>query len=101
MGSKYELVLVINTEKYQGVLESVDKLLKLNKARVEGRDEWGVKPLAYAIDGQKSANYVIFDIDINSAVAGKLQQQLNIEEGVIRYLMTTPERKEVEETDDK
>jgi small subunit ribosomal protein S6 len=102
MENNYELVLVIDTEKYKDVLASVEKLLKLNKAEVEDKNEWGVKSLAYSISGQTNANYVIFNVKLNPAVAGKLQQQLNIEDGVLRYLMITPDKEvEVQEKEDK
>ena len=105
MENNYELVLVISTENYKDVLASVEKLLKLNKAEVVNKDEWGVKPLAYLIAGHKNANYVIFNIKLNPAVSSKLQQQLNIEDGVLRYLMVTPDKepktKETKEKEDK
>lgn len=102
MENNYELVLVINTDKYKDVLASVEKLLKLNKAELENKDEWGVKALAYTIDGQSNANYVIFKIKLSPAVASKLQQQLNIEDGVLRYLMIVPDKEvETEEKEEK
>jgi small subunit ribosomal protein S6 len=101
MENKYELVLVINSDKYQDVLESVGKLFSLNKAKINSKEEWGLKQLAYTIEGQTNANYVIFNISLSPTVSGKLQQQLNIEEGVIRYLMVTLEDDKAEVVSEK
>ena len=61
------------------IVESLD-------GKVTKTETWGLKNLAYKIDRNRKAHYVLLNIDGPGAVVAELERQTRINEDVIRYL---------------
>ena len=54
--------------------------------KVTKTETWGLKNLAYKIDRNRKAHYVLLNIEGPGAVVAELERQTRINEDVIRYL---------------
>ncbi len=91
MDKKYELTVVVESDSTEKVMESIKNLLKLNKAQEINVIDWGEKKLAYIIKKNKAAHYYHIELMLPAMAVNKLQSQLNIENGVLRYLLVQAE----------
>jgi small subunit ribosomal protein S6 len=94
MDKKYELTIITESSPAEKALESVKGLLKLNKAQDAKITDWGDKKLAYLINKNKTGHYYYIELTLPATSVNKLQSQLNIEAGILRYLLVQSEEVE-------
>ncbi|WP_095011298.1 30S ribosomal protein S6 [Tsuneonella mangrovi] len=70
--------------------EIVEKL----DGKVTKTETWGLKSLAYKIDRNRKAHFVLLNIDAPGAVVEELERQTRINEDVIRYMTIRVEEHE-------
>jgi small subunit ribosomal protein S6 len=71
----------------------VEKLVAASEGTITATDNWGKRKMAYKIKGQEHAVYVIYTVEMPAAGVKKLNDQLNIADEVIRFLITKPDLK--------
>lgn len=88
---KYELTIVISGKstpaKKKSVKETIEKLLKTFKGKIEKFDDWGERELAYPIMKNDSGSFMHFIVELEGDSAKSIVQKLNLEEEVLRYLL--------------
>lgn len=62
------------------------EIVEANDGKVTKTETWGLKSLAYKIDRNRKAHFVMLNIDGPGAVVAELERQTRINEDVIRYL---------------
>jgi len=86
----YETIYIVKQDLDDKALKSLeekyDNLLKLNKAAVEYKENWGLRNLAYKIQNYKKGFYymVVFNGDKESV--SELERNFRIDENIIRFL---------------
>ena len=81
-------------EKFKALIEANGTLTKL--------DNWGVRKLAYEVNYEKEANYVVYTFEADEAFVAELERVFGITDGVLRFLTTKAfATAEVEEAEDK
>lgn len=83
--SKYEMVVVLSTEK-KDLKKKVDALVAETGFKITEQEELGVKTLAYKINGEETGAYHKLILEGEGSGVKKLEFALNLEEGVLRYL---------------
>ena len=83
--NKYELVVVLSVEDKE-LKKKVDALVKEAGFSVSEEEDMGVKALAYPIEKQESAKYFKLILEGEGSCVKKLEFNLNLEDGVLRYL---------------
>jgi small subunit ribosomal protein S6 len=83
--SKYEMVVVLSTEK-KDIKKKVDALVAETGFKITEQEELGVKTLAYPINKEETGEYHKLILEGEGAGVKKLEFALNLEEGVLRYL---------------
>jgi small subunit ribosomal protein S6 len=87
----YELTVVVSpevkAEKRKEVVSSVKKLVTTLKGSVNKVDEWGLKDLAYPVAKQLTGWYAFFELEMLSKTPAKLEEKLQRDEKIIRYLL--------------
>lgn len=87
----YELAFVIDGEataaKKKAVAGTVEKIIKINKGKVNKVHDWGKRELAYPIDNHTTGIYQIYELELDSAKAAEVIGKLKLEEDIIRYLL--------------
>ncbi len=64
---------------YVSVMESLG-------GKVEKREHWGLKTLAYRIKKNRKGHYVLFNFDASGDAIAELERRMRLSEDVLRYL---------------
>ena len=62
------------------------EIVEANQGKVTKTETWGLKNLAYKIDRNRKAHFVMLNIEGPGAVVHELERQPRINEDVIRYM---------------
>ena len=92
--SSYEAVIVISIKLgEEAVAETVKKFKKLieKHGTVESVDEWGKRRLAYPINKETDAYYVLFNFQSEAEFPAELDRIAKITDGVIRSMIIKKE----------
>jgi len=90
----YEAVIVISLKLgEEAVAETVKKFRELieKHGTVENVDEWGKRRLAYPINKETDAYYVLFDFSSDAEFPAELDRITKITDGVIRSMIIKKE----------
>jgi small subunit ribosomal protein S6 len=73
----------------------VEKIITDNGGSVKHADNWGKRKLAYPINKNESAVYVIYTVALPPESVRKIETTLNITDEVILFLITRPDLKAI------
>ncbi len=62
------------------------EIVEKNEGKVLKTETWGLKTLAYKIDRNRKAHFVMLNLDAPGSVVEELERQTRINEDVIRYM---------------
>jgi small subunit ribosomal protein S6 len=85
----------ISTAQVEALTETFANLVVENGGKVEKREYWGLRNLAYRIKKNRKGHYVLFNLDVPPAVVNELERNMRINEDVLRYLTVRVEELEV------
>jgi small subunit ribosomal protein S6 len=66
--------------------ENATKIITDNGGKVAKTETWGLRSIAYRIQKNRKAHYVMLDIDAPAPAVAELERQTQINEDVIRYM---------------
>jgi small subunit ribosomal protein S6 len=66
--------------------ENATKIIEDNGGKVVKTESWGLRSLAYRIQKNRKAHYVMLEIDAPAPLVAELERQTQINEDVIRYM---------------
>ena len=92
--NSYETVIVVSLKLgEEAVAETVKKFKKLieNNAAMESVDEWGKRRLAYPINKETDAYYVLFNFKSEPEFPAELDRITKITDGVLRSMIIKKE----------
>ncbi|ABC63564.1 ribosomal protein S6 [Erythrobacter litoralis HTCC2594] len=69
-------------------------IIEKNDGKVTKTETWGLKNLAYKIDRNRKAHFVMLNIEGPGSVVAELERQTRINEDVIRYMTIRVEEHE-------
>ncbi len=88
--SKYESVAVFSVkegeEKAKALVEKFKALIEAN-GTMEAVDEWGLRKLAYPINYETDAYYVLYTFEADVSFPAELDRVYNITDGVLRSII--------------
>ncbi len=86
----YEHVFLARQDLAQGqvdaLAETATKIIEDNGGKVVKTETWGLRSLAYRIQKNRKAHYVMLDFEAPAPVVAELERQTQINEDVIRYM---------------
>ncbi|MEO9633926.1 MAG: 30S ribosomal protein S6 [Parasphingorhabdus sp.] len=86
----YEHVFLARQDLSQSQVDSLaqeaTKIVEDNKGKVVLTETWGLRTLAYKIQKNRKAHYVMLRLDAPGSVVSELERQTRINEDVIRFL---------------
>lgn len=87
---KYELMLVLQPELLESAtekkLKDFEKYLEENGGKVEMKDNWGKKKLAYKIGKYDAGTYVVLNVTLPTSFNKELDEHVRIDKDIIRFL---------------
>lgn len=94
--SAYESVMVIslklNDEEIQSLIEKFKALISEN-ATLDSVDEWGKRRLAYQINKESEAYYVLFSFTSTAEFPAELDRRYKITDGILRSMIIKKDEK--------
>ena len=86
----YEHVILarqdLSQSQVDGIAASATEIVENGKGKVTKTETWGLKNLAYKIDRNRKAHFVMLNIDAPGNVVEELERQNRINEDIIRYM---------------
>ncbi|SRR5579862_3787122 len=86
----YENVFIarqdISTAQVEALADVFANLIAEQGGKVEKREYWGLRNLAYRVKKNRKGHYVLFNIDCPPAAVSELERNMRINEDVLRYL---------------
>jgi small subunit ribosomal protein S6 len=93
----YELLYIVDTaleeEPRKELVARFNALIEQNGGKVDKVEEWGKRRLAYLVNDKSEGYYVLVNFSAQTAVPKELERLLEIDDGVMRYLITRVEHK--------
>jgi small subunit ribosomal protein S6 len=94
----YEHVFLARQDLSQAQVDTLaaaaTELVEQNEGKVTKTETWGLKNLAYKIDRNRKAHFVLLNIDAPGSVVEELERQNRINEDIIRYMTIRVEEHE-------
>ena len=93
MTAKYETVFGLSVKTYadeealNAVIEKFKKLMIDNGAEIESVDVWGKKRMAYEVNYETEAYYVLVNFTSDVTFPKELERNYRITEGVLRSIV--------------
>ena len=84
----FVLTPVLSEPQTKEAVEKFENLLTQNGGTILNREEWGLKQLAYPIQGKNSGFYFILQFDAEPALIATLETEFRRDERIIRFLTT-------------
>lgn len=86
----YEHVFLARQDLSQAQVDALaaaaTEIVEQNKGKVTKTETWGLKNLAYKIDRNRKAHFVLLNIEAPTTVVAELERQTRINEDIIRYM---------------
>ncbi len=94
----YEHVFLARQDLSQAQVDALaaqaTEIVENNEGKVTRTETWGLKNLAYKIDRNRKAHFVMLNIEGPGSVVEELERQTRINEEVIRYMTIRVEEHE-------
>jgi len=94
----YEHVFLARQDLSQAQVDALatgaTEIVESNGGKVVKTETWGLKSLAYKIDRNRKAHFVMLNIDGPGALVSELERQNRINEDIIRWLTIAVEEHE-------
>jgi small subunit ribosomal protein S6 len=74
--------------------ENATKIIEENQGKVIKTETWGLRSLAYKIQKNRKAHFVMLDVDASGPAIAELERQTRLNEDVIRYMTVSVEEHE-------
>ena len=86
----YENVFIARQDMSPAQVESLAddyvSVMESHGGKVEKREHWGLKTLAYRIKKNREGHFVLFNFDASGDAVAELERRMRLSEDVLRYL---------------
>ena len=76
----------ISTTQVEALADTFANLVAENGGKVEKREYWGLRNLAYRMKKNRKGHYVLFNLDAPAAAVSELERNMRINEDILRYI---------------
>jgi small subunit ribosomal protein S6 len=92
---KYECTFIINPEKEEEakqIIEEIKAYFEENKAKIKKIDEWGIKELAYEIDGYDNGFYTVINFEADPEKVNPFNEFMRKNNNILRHILVVKEK---------
>jgi len=82
----YELTVILRNKDLDNLKAKVREILTKNSATITREDPWGVKRLAYLINGEREGYYDFMLVDSEYDAVKKIGNEFNLNPNILRYM---------------
>jgi small subunit ribosomal protein S6 len=90
--NKYELTVVVRPAAAEGMVVKLREILQKFGVEITAEDPWGVKKLAYEIDGEKSGYYYFARVNAPADSIDKIIAEFRLITDIMRYLFVKEQK---------
>lgn len=85
----YELTAIFQPEikDKKGLIKEIEDWIKALPGKLEKKEEWGKKELAYPINKQREGFYLFWELETEPGLINNLITKIKLEENIIRHLL--------------
>lgn len=106
---KYEIGVILHPDleiDLENATNKVEKIINGAQGKIEKKDNWGKRKLAYKINNQDWGIYVFYNVSLEADKVSQIDSTLKITEEVMRYIIVSTENikrisKTTKQTEDK
>jgi small subunit ribosomal protein S6 len=91
---KYEIGVILHPDleiDLENATNKVERIIESAQGKIEKKDNWGKRKLAYRINNQDWGIYIFYEVKIPPEKVAQIDSSLKITEEVIRYLIVSLE----------
>lgn len=96
MERSYELVVILDpelkTEEQEKLVNKIKKVIS-EAGELKTSKEWGKRELTYPISKKKEGSFWLYEFHCSPENVSSIKQKFQLEEKILRYLLTTFEKK--------
>lgn len=81
----YEMAFITTDDK--AALKAVEAIVTQHAGTVNQKEAWGERQFSYQINNLNKGFYHLWDVSLDGDKLSDLKTRLNLEDGVIRYLL--------------
>ncbi len=100
MTRAYEVAIVVSPDgtdaEIERYLHTVRQLFAKHQGEVTEEDSWGRRPTAYKLAGKTEGYYIFFKVQLPSEKVIALDQDLKLDQTIVRHLITLDESTKTE-----
>jgi small subunit ribosomal protein S6 len=79
----------LSNDEYKAEAKNLKKFITDMGGEIVGEDAWGLRSFAYPIDKKTTGLYYVMEYKAPSNVNARLQIQMNRDESIMRFLLTS------------
>jgi small subunit ribosomal protein S6 len=86
----YEIVFLVHpdqSEQVPGMVERYEGIISKHNGSIHRKEDWGRRPLAYAIQDVHKAHYILFNVECDHVALDELKNTFKFNDAVLRYLI--------------
>src|ERR1700748_448525 len=76
----------ISTAQVEALTDTYTNLVAENGGKVEKREYWGLRNLAFRMKKNRKGHYMLFNLDAPAAAVSELERNMRINEDILRYM---------------
>lgn len=88
--TKYEFMIIVNPtiseEERATKIDALKSVLDKAGAKIINEDVWGDKKLAYKINKQDRAHYVLYTLELDGTKITEISKEINLNRDIWRYM---------------
>lgn len=89
---KYEIGVILHPDleiDLDSTTNKIEKIIEAAQGKIEKKDNWGKRKLAYKIDKLSWGIYIFYEVSLPSDKVSKIDANLRLSEEVIRHMIVS------------
>jgi small subunit ribosomal protein S6 len=88
--NNYETVFIaepeIPNDQVDQLIQKIKQIVEMHKGVMTGEDRWGLRRLAYSIQGHREGYYAVLNFSAEPSVVSAVEHLFNVTDSVMRHL---------------
>ena len=94
----YESIFIarqdVPTTQVEALTKTFSDIIVTDGGQIKKTEQWGLRNLAYRINKNKKAHYVLMNIDASPAAVAEMERNMSLNEDVLRFMTVRVEEHE-------
>jgi len=100
VSNHYELIFILkpdqSDEEAKASITRIKDIISRNEGEILKEEDWGIRQLAFEMNKQTKGHYILLYFTAKSSVVADLEQNFNVMEETVKYMVTRLEKAQIE-----